>query len=177
MAHYAFLDENNIVTEVIVGIDETELIESQPTETWYENFRGQTCKRTSYNTQGGQHLYGGTPFRKNYAGIGFTYDSVRDAFIPPKPYPSWILNEDTCYWEAPIPYPNVDHIPEYLQIYNHFYWAGEEPDITGSWIPWKSFDSWELVTHTSGSYYDAPTEYPISGSYDWDEDTLSWISI
>ena len=96
MAHYAFLDDNNIVTEVIVGIDETELIEGLDPETWYSNFRGQTCKRTSYNGN----------IRKNYAGIGFTYDSERDAFIPPKPYASWILNEQTCTWEAPIPYPD-----------------------------------------------------------------------
>jgi hypothetical protein len=98
MAHYCFLDENNIVTEVIVGIDETELIEGLDTETWYGNFRGQTCKRTSYNGN----------IRKNYAGIGYTYDSDRDAFIPPKPYPSWILNEDTCNWESPVPYPTDD---------------------------------------------------------------------
>lgn len=96
MAHYAFLDENNVVTEVIVGIDETELIEGLDAETWYGNFRNQTCKRTSYNG----HI------RKNYAGIGYTYDSNKDAFIPPKPYSSWILDEDTCLWKAPISYPN-----------------------------------------------------------------------
>jgi hypothetical protein len=96
MAHYAFLDENNIVTEVITGIDETELIEGLDTETWYSNFRGQTCKRTSYHGN----------IRKNYAGIGFTYDEQRDAFIPPKPCPNWVLNEETCRWEAPIPEPN-----------------------------------------------------------------------
>ena len=96
MAHYAFLDENNIVTEVIVGIDETELIEGLDPETWYGNFRGQTCKRTSYNNN----------IRFNYAGIGFTYDSERDAFIAPKPYESWILNEETCRWDAPVPYPD-----------------------------------------------------------------------
>jgi hypothetical protein len=95
MAHYAFLDDDNIVTEVITGIDETELIEGVDTETWYANFRGQTCKRTSYN---------GT-IRKNYAGIGSTYDAERDAFIAPKPYPSWILNEETCRWQAPTTYP------------------------------------------------------------------------
>jgi len=96
MAHYAFLDENNIVTEVIVGIDETELIEGKDPETWYAEFRGQTCKRTSYNNN----------IRFNYAGIGFTYDSERDAFIAPKPYESWILNEETCRWDAPVPYPD-----------------------------------------------------------------------
>jgi hypothetical protein len=98
MAHYAFLDDNNIVTEVITGIDETELIEGLDTETWYGNFRGQVCKRTSYN---------GT-IRKNYAGIGYTYDAARDAFIPPKPFDSWILDEQTCRWEAPSPYPTDD---------------------------------------------------------------------
>ena len=95
MAHYAFLDLNNIVTEVIVGIDETELIEGLHPEIWYGNFRGQECKRTSYNGN----------IRKNYAGIGYTYDSDRDAFIAPQPYESWTLDEDTCRWEAPVAYP------------------------------------------------------------------------
>jgi hypothetical protein len=96
MAHYAFLDENNIVTQVIVGIDETELIEGKDPEAWYSEFRGQVCKRTSYNAN----------IRKNYAGIGFTYDSERDAFIPPKPFESWVLDENSCCWKAPIPYPD-----------------------------------------------------------------------
>jgi len=95
MAHYAFLDENNIVTEVIVGIDENELIEGVDTETWYGNFRGQTCKRTSYNSN----------IRKNYAGVGYTYDEARDAFIAPKPFESWQLVEESCTWTAPTPYP------------------------------------------------------------------------
>ena len=103
MAHYTFLDNNNIVTEVIVGKDEGE--ENIDWEVHYGNFRGQTCKRTSYNTSGGIHSSGGTPFRKNYAGIGYTYDEQRDAFIPQKPYASFILNEDTCLWEPPVPYP------------------------------------------------------------------------
>ena len=103
MAHYAFLDNSNIVTEVIVGKNEGE--ENIDWEVHYGNFRGQVCKRTSYNTSGGIHKEGGTPFRKNYAGIGYSYDSIRDAFISPKPYESWILNEDTCLWEAPVPYP------------------------------------------------------------------------
>ena len=111
MAHYAFLDENNIVTEVITGIDETELIEGLDTETWYGNFRGQLCKRTSYNNN----------YRKNYAGIGYTFDSVRDAFIPPKPYESWLLNEDTCLWESPVPRPEGEGL-----------WDWDE--VTVSWI-------------------------------------------
>lgn len=103
MAHYAFLDGNNVVTEVITGKDETDT--SHNWEQWYGNFRGQICKRTSYNTQGGQHNMGGTPYRKNYAGIGYTYDAGRDAFIPPQPYASWTLDEDTCLWQAPVAYP------------------------------------------------------------------------
>jgi hypothetical protein len=95
MAHYAFLNNNNIVTEVITGIEETELIEGLDTETWYGNFRGQICKRTSYNRN----------IRKNYAGLGYSYDYERDAFIPPQPYPSWQLEEETCQWGAPAPYP------------------------------------------------------------------------
>ena len=95
MAHYAFLDENNIVTEVIAGVDETKLIEGQDPETWYSEFRGQTCKRTSYNAN----------IRKNYAGIGFTYDADLDAFIPPKPFDSWVLDEETAQWQAPTPRP------------------------------------------------------------------------
>jgi hypothetical protein len=106
MAHYAFLDENNIVTEVIVGKDEGE--DGVDWEAHYSAFRGQICKRTSYNTHGGVHLNGGTPLRKNYAGIGYTYDVERDAFIPPKPYNSWLLNETTCFWDPPVPYPEDD---------------------------------------------------------------------
>ena len=109
MAHYAFLDENNIVTEVIVGVEENELLEGLDPETWYGNFRGQVCKRTSYNTSFGEHSNNGTPFRKNFASIGFTYDSERDAFIEPKPFPSWILNESTCRYDAPYPRPDRDH--------------------------------------------------------------------
>jgi hypothetical protein len=104
MAHYAFLNQNNIVTEVIVGKNEGE--EGINWEQQYGSFRGQICKRTSYNTYGGVHNKEGTPFRKNYAGIGYTYDSQRDAFIPPKLYNSWILNEQTCLWEAPVARPN-----------------------------------------------------------------------
>jgi hypothetical protein len=103
MAHYAFLDSNNIVTEVIVGKNEGE--NGIDWEQHYGDFRGQVCKRTSYNTAGGVHSNGGTPYRKNYAGIGFTYDAGRDAFIPPKPYASWTVNETSCIWEAPIPLP------------------------------------------------------------------------
>jgi hypothetical protein len=102
MAHYSFLDENNVVTEVIVGIDETETIEGLEPEVWYGNFRGQTCKRTSYNTIAGLHKNGGTPFRKNFAGIGYTYDALLDAFIAPEPEGNLGLDDSTCQWIMPI---------------------------------------------------------------------------
>ena len=103
MAHYAFIDENNVVTEVITGKNEGE--DGIDWERWYGEFRGQRCLRTSYNTLAGAHRNGETPFRKNYAGIGYIYDKERDAFIPPKPFVSWVLNEETCNWNAPIPMP------------------------------------------------------------------------
>jgi hypothetical protein len=108
MAHYAFLDENNVVTEVITGIDETELIEGLDTETWYGNFRGQVCKRTSYNGN----------IRKQYAGIGFSYDAVSDVFIAPQPYPSWSLDADHN-WQPPTSKPEGD-------------WFWNEDDLT--WV-------------------------------------------
>ena len=106
MAHYAFLNADIVVTEVITGINETGLIEGLLPETWYGNFRGQVCKRTSYNTHGGVHNNGGTAYRKNYAGIGYTYDTARDAFIAPKPFASWVLDEATCRWVAPVAMPS-----------------------------------------------------------------------
>ena len=95
MAHYAFLDNNNIVTEVITGIDETELIEGLDTEAWYGNFRNQVCKRTSYNGN----------IRANFAGVGYLYDPNFDVFIAPKPYASWKLNYTSYKWEAPVVMP------------------------------------------------------------------------
>ena len=97
MAHYAFLDTNNRVTEVIVGVDETELIEGLDPETWYGNFRKQKCVRTSYNNN----------IRKQYAGIGFTYDADADVFVAPQPYPSWTLDENHD-WQPPTPMPTDD---------------------------------------------------------------------
>jgi len=113
MAHYAFIDENLVVIEVIPGRNEYEIVDGvSDWEAHYGNFRGQVCVRTSYNTRGGVHYTDGEPsedqsqaFRFNYAGIGFTYDADRDAFIPPQPYASWVLDEDTCLWVAPIAYP------------------------------------------------------------------------
>ena len=104
MAHYALLNTNNHVVQVITGKDETDI--SHDWEQFYSAETGYRCLRTSYNTYGNQHMNGGTPFRGNYAGIGFTYDEQLDAFIAPQPYPSWLLNIETCLWDAPIPYPN-----------------------------------------------------------------------
>ncbi len=94
MAHYAFITDG-VVTEVITGIDETELIEGLDTETWYGNFRGQVCKRTSYNNR----------IRKQFAGIGYSYDAVADVFIAPKPYASWSL-DNNFDWQPPVTYPS-----------------------------------------------------------------------
>ena len=97
MSHFAQIDGNNIVTQVLV-------IEQDVIDT---GLFGDPASwiQTSYNTTGGVHTLGGTPLRKNYAGIGYTYNASRDAFIPPKPFASWTLNEDTCLWEAPTPRP------------------------------------------------------------------------
>ena len=113
MAHYAFLDENNIVTEVIVGIDETETIEGLDTETWYGNFRGQVCKRTSYNNR----------IRKQYAGIGYKYDEKADVFISKQPHSSWLLDENHD-WQAPTPKPNE----------GKWYWNEENLE----WLPYAN---------------------------------------
>jgi hypothetical protein len=109
MAHYAFLDENNIVTEVITGIDETDLIEGLDTETWYGNFRGQVCKRTSYNGN----------IRGTYAAVGYSYNEEEDIFVVPQPYPSWTRNGS--FWQAPTEHPTDG------KIYN---WSEE----TLSWV-------------------------------------------
>ena len=104
MAHYAYLDESNVVTQVIVGKDEGE------DGVDWEQYYG--AVRTSYNTVAGQHTHGGTPFRYNYAGVGYTFSDAPQwaeqggAFIPPQPFPSWTLNPDTACWDAPVPQPD-----------------------------------------------------------------------
>ena len=97
MSHFAKV-KNNIVTEVIVA-------EAEFFDTFVDETPGEWIQ-TSYNTFGGEHLLGGTPLRKNYAGIGFTYDATKDAFIPPQEFDSWTLNESTCLWEPPVAYPS-----------------------------------------------------------------------
>lgn len=120
MAHYAFLDDSNIVTEVIVGVDENELIEGLTPEKWYGSFRGQRCVRTSYNGN----------IRKNYAGIGLYYDEDLDAFVSPQPFASWTLDED-AKWVAPVPYP-ADELA--------YQWDEE----AGEWALLESWESSEL---------------------------------
>jgi hypothetical protein len=101
MSHWAEIDDNNTVIRVLVGDN------NLPDEghQWFVDNLGGTWVKTSYNTRAGVHTLGGTPLRKNYAGIGYTYDEVRDAFIAPKPFESWSLNEETCLWNAPVSYP------------------------------------------------------------------------
>jgi len=94
------LKDSNGIEQESIGIQFLRTLYNEPNANW---------KQTSYNTYGGVHNNGGTPFRKNHASIGFTYDSNRDAFIPPKPFNSWVLNEDTCRWESPIPRPEDEH--------------------------------------------------------------------
>jgi len=120
MAHFARI-KNGVVDFVTVGRDEDENREDELAHDGY------IYRRTSYNTHGGVHALGGAPFRKNYAGIGYTYDEQRDAFIPPKPYNSWVLNENTCLWDAPVPYPADVGTPENRKEYR---W--DEPTI--SWV-------------------------------------------
>ena len=103
MANYALLNEYNIVVNVVGGPDESE---ETDWEKEISDISGLVCKRTSCNTYGGVHSGGKDPFRKNYASVGYTYDEDRDAFIPPKEYESWVLNEETCRWDPPIPYPD-----------------------------------------------------------------------
>ena len=112
MAHFAKIGLNSKVMETVV-VHNNELLDADGVEQEVNGIDFLTkltgwsiWKQTSYNTYGGEHKLGGTPFRKNYAGIGYTYDHARDAFIPPKPYDSWILNPNTCQWDAPIEYPS-----------------------------------------------------------------------
>ena len=107
MAHFAKLGTGNIIERVEVvsnDIAQTEQAGVEFLQNLYKDISA--WKQTSYNTRGGEHIMGGTPFRKNYAGIGYIYNQTKDAFIPPKPFNSWILNETTCLWEAPVAYPD-----------------------------------------------------------------------
>ena len=129
MAHYAILNNDNIVVDVIPGVDEDQTIDDMTPEEWYLDFYKtninssiKDCKRTSYNTCKNSHTSGGTPFRKNYAGVGDYYDESKDAFIPAKPFDSWILDEDTYQWEPPVAYPEEEG--------GHYSWD----EATTNWI-------------------------------------------
>ena len=121
MAHYAFVDDINVVVEVIVGRDEWETVDGVTDwEAYYSTKRdGLRALRTSYNTVAGGHASGGVPFRGNYAGIGYTYDETLDAFLPPKPFSSWVLDESSFSWVAPVPYP-VDGDYEWDEVSGGF---------------------------------------------------------
>ena len=127
MAHYAFINSNNIVTQVIVGRDEDDLIDGVTSwEDYYGERMGGRCLRTSYNTRGNEHKGGGTPFRGNYAGIGFKYDEENDVFVPPQPYRSWTLNA-SFLWEAPVAYPEDGE--EYVWNENRKEWEAIVTDV------------------------------------------------
>lgn len=124
MAHYALLSAENVVTTVIAGVDEgTDGIDW---EEFYGNLYNCACKRTSYNTFRGKHVNGGIPYRMNFAAVGFTYDEQRDAFIPPQPYASWLLDESTLSWHPPVPRPDDASLYE---------WNEEAGDWTAIEIP------------------------------------------
>ena len=161
------------VTAVYTGVDEFtssngEVI-SEDNSVYWEGFYG-GCKRTSYNTQGGVHKLVGTPFRKNYAGVGFIYDPVRDAFYSAQPYASWTLDEDTCYWQPPTPRPEgMD-------------WCWKED--TTEWVDYvyinpdsnQPYPSWTWDTENGG--WNPPVEKPNDGGpYWWSEETLTWEEI
>ena len=152
----AKLEEMNAVPQV----------EKDNTVYWEGYYGG--CKRTSYNTQGGVHKLGGTPFRKNYAGVGYIYDPVRDAFYTEQPYASWTLDESTCYWQPPTPRPEE----------GVWYWKED----TTEWVDYvyinpdnkQPFPSWTWDTTNGG--WNPPVERPNDGfEYYWVEDTLTWV--
>ena len=158
------------VTDMYTGADEFVSSNGEVTEVdnsvYWEGFYG-GCKRTSYNTQGGVHKLGGTPFRKNYAGVGYIYDPVRDAFYTEQPYASWTLNEDACYWEPPTPRPEgMDwYWKEDTTEWVDYYWQAPTSE--------QPYPSWTY----DGINWKAPTPMPDKpgGLYTWDEETLTWV--
>ena len=121
MAHFAKLGTGNIVERVEVVSNDIATTEQAGADFLNNLYKtNDIWKQTSYNTIGGIHKLGGTPFRKNYAGIGYKYDQTRDAFIPPKPFNSWTLNEDTCRWEAPVAKPTLTQ--EQIDNNNYYNW-------------------------------------------------------
>ena len=158
MAHFAKLGINSKVigVEVVADTDchNADGVEDETVGVQFlENIHGWPLwKKTSYNTQANVHKLGGTPFRKNYAGIGYTYDEDRDAFIPPKPYASWVLNETTCVWEAPIAYPSVTTYGDPEKPYN---------------ISWDETNTRWICTDS---------EDPIN-NFRWDASASAWVAL
>jgi hypothetical protein len=127
MAHFAKLGTGNIIERVEVVSNDIATTEQAGVEFLQNLYKDRAVwKKTSYNTIGGVHLTGGTPFRKNFAGKGFTYDEDRDAFIEPKPFNSWTLNEATCLWDPPVPMPTLTQ----EQIDNNNYYTWNEQNQT-----------------------------------------------
>jgi hypothetical protein len=156
------------VIKMKTGVDEFTSSQGEITENdntiYWEGFYG-GCKRTSYNTKGGVHMLGGTPFRKNYAGVGYIYDPVRDAFYTEQPYPSWTLDESTCYWQPPTPMPEGRgwYWKEDTTEWVDYYW--QEPTYD------QPYPSWTY----DGVNWIAPVEYPSDGSmYVWNEEEQKW---
>tara|TARA_B100001059_G_scaffold93098_1_gene92216 strand:+ start:8106 stop:8993 length:888 start_codon:yes stop_codon:yes gene_type:complete len=156
------------VTEVHTGADEIEMVEGEEKDNtvYWEGYYG-GCKRTSYNTQGGVHKLGGTPFRKNYAGVGYIYDPVRDAFYVEQPYASWTLDESTCYWQPPTPRPEE----------GEWYWKEDATE----WVTYKDYTDPNLpswIWNEEKQVWEAPLEYPSDGKlYEWSEETQQWIEL
>ena len=158
MAHFAKLGINSKVigVEVVADTDchNADGVEDETVGVQFlENIHGWPLwKKTSYNTQANVHALGGTPFRKNYAGIGYTYDEDRDAFIPPKPYASWVVNETTCVWEAPVTYPSVTTYGD----------------------PAKPYEiSWD---ETNGRWICKDSEDPVN-NFRWDASASAWVAL
>jgi hypothetical protein len=149
MAHYAFIDENNIVVEVIKGKDEQDEALLDEGETWEEHYAafrdGLTCKRTSYNTHRNEHSNEGTPYRGNFAGVGFSYDEENDMFLHPKIHQSWVLDVDTAGWKPPVDYPSD---------------INQEMDIS---LPIKNYD-WNEET----------VSWDVSGVFNYNSETEIW---
>lgn len=137
MAHYAFINSDNIVVEVITGKDESETAPEgfDNWEAYYENKReGLTCKRTSYNTLHNTHLFDGTPFRGNYAGMQMIYDSENDIFLEPKPFDSWVVDTDNAVWKAPTDKPNDDNIYYWDESNTQWVIRPDVPTEEGTWV-------------------------------------------
>ena len=131
MAHFAKIGKGNIVEKVVVVHNNVATTEQSGVDFINNLYKSRDVwKQTSYNTKGGIHKLGGTPFRKNFANTGYKYDQTRDAFIPPKPFDSWILNEDTCRWEAPVAKPTLTQ--EQIDNNNYYNWN-------------ETIQNWELV--------------------------------